>query len=183
MCIRDSSGNSLNVYSNYDDGTHNGGILETSVFRELGADQGYITTDMVGTYRMSFEAKTNDCGGTNADNGATGATCEAFVKVLNSTDFSLLLYEIIETQTASSDGFETFNLDFEITEAMVGHIYQSGFASIAGNYAPSSMFYDDVAVAAYTPEPTPAPTPVSTPVTTSVPTPATTPETTPEPTP
>ena len=108
---------------------------------------------------MSFEAKTNDCGGTNADNGATGATCEAFVKVLNSSDFSLLLYEIIETQTASSDGFETFNLDFEITEAMVGHIYQSGFASLAGNYAPSSMFYDDVVVAAYTPEPTPAPTP------------------------
>ena len=48
------SGNSLNVYSNYDDGTHNGGILETNVFRELGADQGYITAVMVGFYQMKF---------------------------------------------------------------------------------------------------------------------------------
>ena len=46
------------------------------------------------------------------------------------------------------------NLDFEITEAMVGHIYQSGFMNTANNYAPTSMFYDDVVVAAYTPAPT-----------------------------
>ena len=31
--------------------------------------------------------------------------------------------------------------------------------STAGNYAPTSMFYDDVAVAAYTPTPAPTPAP------------------------
>ena len=111
---------------------------------------------MVGTYRMSFKATTNDCGGTNSNNDATGGVCKAFVKVINSSDFSQILFDSVETQGASG---ETMNLDFEITEAMVGHIYQSGFMNTASNYAPTSMFYDDVVVAAYTPEPTPAPTP------------------------
>ena len=46
---------------------------------------------MVGTYRMTFDAKhpeSNNCGSTNPDNGATGGECSAFIKVLNSSDFS-----------------------------------------------------------------------------------------------
>ena len=78
------------------------------------------------------------------------------MKVINSSDFSQILFDSVETQGATG---ETMNLDFEITEAMVGHIYQSGFMSTAGNYAPTSMFYDDVAVAAYTPTPAPTPAP------------------------
>ena len=52
---------------------------------------------MVGFYRMKFKATTNDCGGTNSDNGATGGVCKAFVKVINSSDFSQILFDSVET--------------------------------------------------------------------------------------
>ena len=71
----DDNGNTLlNTYSNYNDGVHGTGFLEVNIIRELGANQGYITSDMIGTYRFSVTAKSpaeNNCGGTNAD-GATG---------------------------------------------------------------------------------------------------------------
>ena len=135
----------LNVYSSYDVGTHNGGIVETSVFRELGADQGYLTSNMVDTYRMSFKATTNDCGGTNSDNGTTGGVCRKLCESYQLRRLSPDSVDSIETQGSSNDAI---NLDFEITEAMLD-IFQSGFMSTAINYA-TSMFYDDVVVAAYT---------------------------------
>jgi len=106
---------------------------------------------MVGTYRMTFDAKhpeSNNCGSTNPDNGASGAECSAFIKVLNSSDFSELLF--VETDTSElTTEWQTLTLDFEITEAMVGHIYQSGFMNTAGNYAPTGVHYDNVKVETY----------------------------------
>ena len=110
---------------------------------------------------MSFTAKNTNWGGTNADNGATGRACNAFVKVLNSGDFSSLLFKQTETTGASADAFGEMVLDYEITEAMVGHILQTGFMNTSNNYAPTGLLYDDVVVAEYTP--TPAPTPEPTP--------------------
>ena len=78
---------------------------------------------MIGTTDSPVTAKSpaeNNCGGTNADNGATGATCAAVVKVVNSTDYSLLIDASTDTTHASTDG-ETVNVDFELTEAHVGH--------------------------------------------------------------
>ena len=51
---------------------------------------------------MSFTAKNTNCGGTNGDNGATGGECNAFVKVLNSGDFSSLLFKQTETTAVVS---------------------------------------------------------------------------------
>ena len=157
----DEDNNYVNIYSNYQDGTHNGGSIEANFFRELGEAEGYITQDMVGTYRMSFSAKhpdsdSNRCGGTNETNDATGGVCKAFIKVLNSGDFSSLLFETTDTTELTTE-WQTLTLDFEITEGMVGHIYQSGFMNTAGNYAPTGVHYDNVTVESYTPEPTPAP--------------------------
>ena len=141
--ITDDNGSHLNTFSNYDDGTHNGGFVEANIFREHGATQGYISADMVGTYRMTFKAKKANCGDTNSDNGATGGTCHAFVKVLNAGDFSLMLFERVETTSTSADAFTEMVLDYEITEGMVGNILQTGFMNYAGNYAPTGMLYDD----------------------------------------
>ena len=44
-------------------GTIGGGKVEANIFRENGAAEGYITADMVGTYRMSFKARNSNCGG------------------------------------------------------------------------------------------------------------------------
>ena len=44
--VTDDSGSSLNTFSNYDDGTHNGGNVETNIFREHGAAEGFITSEM-----------------------------------------------------------------------------------------------------------------------------------------
>ena len=74
--------------------------------------------------------------------------CSAFIKVLNSSDFSELLF--VETDTSElTTEWQTLTLDFEITEAMVGHIYQSGFMNTAGNYAPTGVHYDNVKVETY----------------------------------
>ena len=50
---------------------------------------------MVGTYRMSFKATTNDCGGTNSDNGATGGVCKA-VRKLSTQDFHRLFLIVLK---------------------------------------------------------------------------------------
>ena len=152
----------MNVFSDYSDGTHGSGFVETNIFREQGqATATYITEDMLGTYRMSFKAKNNDCGGTNSDNGATGATCHAFVKVLTPGYAEQLMVKT-ETTGASTTEYETMNVDYELVADHVGSILQTGFMSYAGNYAPTSVLYDDVEVAAYTPAPAPEPTPVIT---------------------
>ena len=52
-------------------------------------------------------------------------------------------------------------LDYEITDAMVGHILQTGFMNTSNNYAPTGLLYDDVVVAEYTPTPAPTPAPAS----------------------
>ena len=116
---------------------------------------------------MSFKVRNSGCGGVNTDNDATGGTCHAFVKVINSTDFGQILFDRVETTSSAGDAFNEMVLDYEITEAHVGHILQTGFMNYAGNYAPTGMHYDDVVVAEYTP--TPAPTPEPTPAPTPAP--------------
>ena len=64
-----------------------------------------------------------------------------------------------ETTGASTTEYETMNVDYELVADHVGSILQTGFMSYAGNYAPTSVLYDDVELAAYTPTPAPAPTP------------------------
>ena len=148
--VEDEVNKYVNIYSNYQDGTHNGGIVEANFFRELGGDEGLITASMVGTYRMTFDAKhpeSGACGSTSSD-GNSGGTCSAFIKVLNSSDFTQLLFEQTDTTELTTE-WQTLTLDFEITEAMVGHIYQSGFMNTAGNYAPTGVHYDNVKVEAY----------------------------------
>ena len=56
-----------------------------------------------------------------------GATCAAVVKVVHSTDYSLLIDASTDTTSASQSGGNTVNVDFELTEAHVGHILQVGF--------------------------------------------------------
>ena len=149
--VTEDGNNLLNTYSNYGDSAHSSGnFIETCIYR----DGGLISQDMVGSWQLTFLAKSpaeNNCGGTNANNGASGGTCHAFVKVLDSSTFAQLLSEKEETTSASVDG-ESYVLAFEITESMVGHILQTGFMNFAGSYAPTGMHYDDVSLKSYTPD-------------------------------
>ncbi len=61
---------------------HGSGLAETNIFLEFSV----AAADVGTTFTMAFDAKrpsSNECGGTNADNGATGGVCQAFIKVLN----------------------------------------------------------------------------------------------------
>ena len=49
------------------------------------------------------ETASNACGGTNAENGATGATCAAFVKILNpSNNYATELFTTLDMTEISS---------------------------------------------------------------------------------
>ncbi len=143
----------MNTYSDYDDGNHGGNQVETSVYRTLEGATTRITADMVGPYRFTFTAESpasDGCGSSNSVNGASGGTCHGFVKVVDQNTWGLLLFERVETTSASVEG-ETFTLEFELTASHVGHIYQIGFMNLATNWAPTAMQYDDCVVEARPP--------------------------------
>ena len=136
----------LNTYSNYEDAGHaSGQYIENNYYRGL---NGFINEDMLGKFEFSFTARAPNqfqCGGTNVDNGASGGLCHAFVKIIDSNNYSLRLYERIETTNVGQEG-ETFVLSFDLSQDHMGHIFQVGFMNLATGYAPTGMLYDDVSL-------------------------------------
>ncbi|UPR00717.1 G8 domain-containing protein [Chloropicon primus] len=135
----------LSFWSNYDDPASASLLIETNIYRGF-----TLSAEEVGSYTASFTARapeTLQCGSTNPNNGASGGTCSAFVKVIHSSTYELLLFESVDTTSASQDG-ERFSFDFTITSPLVGHIYQIGFMNTATQYAPTGLMYDDIKVEA-----------------------------------
>jgi len=99
---------------------------------------------------MTFDAKrptSNECGGTNADNGATGGVCQAFIKVLNpGNGYAAEPGVYKETTGLSQSEWTSHTLTVDITEAMVGWPIQFGFMNTAGSYAPTGVLYDNMVV-------------------------------------
>ena len=142
----------LNAYSNYDDSHHQSGIMETNLYAEF-----TITEDMVGDITASFIAKrpetaSNACGGTNADNGATGATCAAFVKILNpSNNYATELFTTLDMTEISSTEWSSHVITATIAAGDVGKLIQFGSQNTATNYAPTGVYYDNMNVSKATP--------------------------------
>tara|TARA_B100000575_G_scaffold111470_1_gene88687 strand:- start:24 stop:1352 length:1329 start_codon:yes stop_codon:yes gene_type:complete len=149
----------LNVYSNYDDATHQTGLVETNLYRELS-----ITSEMVGTVTWQFDVKrpatdSNACGGTNADNSATGGVCKAFIKILDpNNNYNTDLFETVVTTEVSSTEWATTSVTATVASGDVGKLIQFGFQNTAGNYAPTGVYYDNMTATVLTPEPEPEPT-------------------------
>ena len=128
--VTGSTGQALNVFSNYDDDQHaNGNCLETSVFQERvfnAADAGSYTF----RFRAEVPAPLGD-----------GVNTFGFIKLLNpNTGFSLDLFEQVSTISGGNKTI-TVNLD----ETADGKILQWGFSTVASNYLPSGRLYDNVA--------------------------------------
>ena len=128
--VAGSSGQALNVFSNYDDDQHaNGNCLETSVFQER-----VFTAADAGSYTFRFRTEVP---GPLGD----GVNTFGFIKLLNpDTGFSLDLFEQVST---ISGGNKTITVNLE--ETADGKILQWGFSAVASNYLPSGRLYDNVA--------------------------------------
>lgn len=125
-----STGQALNVFSNYDDDQHaNGNCIETSVFQER-----VFTAADVGSYTFRFRAEVPGPLG-------EGVITFGFIKLLNpNTGYSLDLFEQVST---ISGGNKTITVDLDATAD--GKILQWGFSTVASNYLASGRLYDNVA--------------------------------------
>lgn len=125
-----STGQALNIFSNYDDGQHgNGNCIETSVFQER-----VFTAADAGSYTFRFMTEVP------APLGEDVITF-GFIKLLNpDTGYSADVFEQVSTISGGSKKI-TVILD----ETADGKILQWGFSTVASNYLPSGRLYDNVA--------------------------------------
>ena len=125
-----STGQALNVFSNYDDDQHaSGNCIETSVFQEL-----VFSAADTGSYRFLFDTEVPAVP-LGADVNTYG-----FVKLLDPNNgFSLDLFEQVSTVAAGSKSI-TVALDATAD----GKILQWGFSTVASNYEASGRLYDNV---------------------------------------
>lgn len=131
--VAGSSGNALNTFSNYGDDQHgNGNCLETNVFQER-----IVSESDTGTYTFRFETQVPlDLG--------EGVETYGFVKLIDSNNFSTLMFEKASTTTAG-----TKTITVVLDSSAEGQILQWGFANVASNYLPSGRWYDNVEFAPY----------------------------------
>ena len=135
-----STGQALNVFSDYDQGDHgNSACIETSVFQEVS----FSAAD-AGSYTFMFDAEAPDALGVDVNT-------YGFIKLLDPNNgWSLDLFEQVSTVTAGSKSI-TVALDATAD----GKILQWGFSTIASNYEPSSRLYDNVSFAPEVVDPPP----------------------------
>lgn len=130
----------VNIYSNYDDGAHATGCLETNVFQQINP----ITEADVGEYEFSYDVELPPA-------EFTGDKVNGFVKVF-APGFSSVLLSEAEPSTAGSK-----TITVTITPDMVGGILQFGFNNLAANYEPSGMYYDNASFSEVTETEPPTP--------------------------
>ena len=149
----------LNVFSNYGDEAHATKNLETNVFREYTVAEADVGTTFTYSFIAKRPAADTGCGSANADTSAVANKCEAFIKVLNpGNGYAAEPGVYLDTSGVSLTEWEAHSLTVDITAGMVGWPLQFGYSSTGGNYAPTSVLYDNMVVAqAATPEPEPEP--------------------------
>ncbi len=126
----------LNVFSDYNNADHgNARFIEANVFQEQtisAADLGKVAT-------FSFDFKASSQFGP-----ANSASTKAFIKVLDSTNFSLLAFPTVETTMASGSTWSTGTISLTIDNAWTGQILQFGFLNTATNFDPTGVYYDNI---------------------------------------
>ena len=155
----DTGAQYLNVFSNYGDEAHATNNLETNVFREYTVAEADVGTTFTYSFIAKRPAADTGCGSANADTGATANLCQAFIKVLNpGNGYAAEPGVYLDTSGVSLTEWEAHSLTVDITAGMVGWPIQFGYSSTGGNYAPTSVLYDNMVVSQdTTPEPEPEP--------------------------
>lgn len=123
----------FNDYNNPDHG--NGLFIEAATFQQV-----TLTTDDVGTYTFSFDARVPN---ENAISDPTIAT--AYVQTLDPNNgFSTTARVEIDLSMLNSTDWQNYAIDFEVTEAMQGQLLEFGFTNRTTNFAPSAIIVDNV---------------------------------------
>lgn len=123
----------LVIFSDYNNVDHAiGNLIEANVFQEQ-----IIAASNVGeTWTFAFDAKRGDIAG--------DTTALAFIKTLNPlTGFSLTNFLTIST-TSLPNEWARYSLSIDIDASLEGQILQIGFLSVATNYDPSRVLYDNI---------------------------------------
>lgn len=128
-------GKSLVTYSDYQNANeHNAGNpVEANVFLEQTIDAG----DVGKTFEFTFDAQLGDIGG--------ATTAEAFIKVIDSTVFSLDGYANMAME-AVPNTWNSYSLQLLITSDHIGDYFQIGFSNTCTNWENSGMHYDNISL-------------------------------------
>jgi hypothetical protein len=122
----------LVMYSDYANGDHaNGNLIECNLFQEQ-----VLPVGASGVWTFNFDAKRGNIGG--------NSTAFGFIKVLNpAAGWATSVFNTVETTNTPVD-WTPYSISVDVT-GLDGQILQIGFMSVATNYEPAGVFYDNVA--------------------------------------
>jgi hypothetical protein len=139
-----SAFNDYNPWSPFGDGVSN-----VTIQAFLATDVGFITGDMVDkTYKFTFDAKIPGCPGEGFTNGVScdpSSQAEAFIKVLDQDNNFIELANIVFDSDADAGlTWGTYSISLAVDAGMEGKLLQLGFNNTATDYAPSTVYYDNL---------------------------------------
>ncbi len=123
----------LSVYSDYNNGSHANGIIESNVFQEQPIGAG----DVGEVWTFGFMAKHGNLGGQS--------TAAAFIKTLNPAAGWAQTNLLKADMTSIPSTWNWYTISIFIDPSLAGQILQFGFVNYARLYEPSGIFYDNVA--------------------------------------
>lgn len=130
-------GQHLDVFSDYNNTDHGvGNLIDALVFQE----QPIAFQDAGETWTFGFDYLQNP------NNGPSGTTTKAFVKVIQTSNMSFveLFTAEFDTTGASTSAWDRGQIDLVIDPSWAGETIQFGFSSLATNFEPSSRLYDNI---------------------------------------
>ncbi len=121
----------LSMFSDYNNTDHAlGYLIESNLYQEQ-----TLPVGCSGTWIFQFDAKLGDITG--------ASTASAFIKTLDpSTGYTLTNHLTYDT-TALPTTWGTYTISLDVT-GLDNQLFQIGFATVASNYEPSGIFYDNV---------------------------------------
>jgi len=122
----------LVMYSNYYDEQHGNGFwLESNLFQEQ-----VLPAGTTGTWYFTFDAKLGNLGG--------NSLAAAFIKTLDPDAGYAITRFIVEEMTGTPATWTDYSLSLDVS-GLDNQFLQFGFLSVATNYEPCGIFYDNVA--------------------------------------
>lgn len=122
----------LSVYSDYNNGNHVDGIVESIVYRE----QAITAGDVGETWVFEFDAKLGNLEGQT--------TASAFIKTLNPAAGYATTNFVQYDTTAIPTTWGTYSVSLTIDGSLIGQIFQIGFQNFCRLTEGSGVFYDNL---------------------------------------
>jgi len=127
----DQGDQQLSMYNDYNNTDHAlGYLIESNLFQEQ-----VLPVGASGIWAFQFDAKMGDLTG--------ASTAHAFIKTLDpGAGYELTNYIQYDT-TSLPETWGTYTIYLDVT-GLDSQLFQIGFATVATNYEPSGVFYDNV---------------------------------------